>query len=370
MTLTRRDFLSKARMAASGLGLAAALAACGGNATPTTAISGGTVPGSGTPGLRTPGGATPGGATPGGANKPSRKFSLGYLTLGWAGIEITHKLDLLKQRGWNTEWQSVGPINGLINAYASMQVELIDMAMVLAAQMYENGVPLTIFGTAVATLGAIVVREESPIKTVADLKGRKVGGIPGSATAQDVNASLRKVHGFDLFTDTQFVQATAPADLIGLMQKRDVEAGFVWEPITSQLKVNAAYRVLASQQELWEQASGTKTNQVHVVYVTTPEIAREYRALLADVNQCQAEVADLWRKKDPKAVDAIMQVTQLPKDVVEMALGQTNPLSGLTDEHIQTILAQLKLNRENGTILKSDIWLDPAKVSPDIFFKL
>jgi hypothetical protein len=65
-----------------------------------------------------------------------------------------------------------------------------------------------------------------------------------------------------------------------------------------------------------------------------------------------------------------MRVTELPKDAVEMALGQTSPLHGLTDEHIQTILAQLKLNRENGTILKSDIWLDPAKVSPDLFFRL
>jgi hypothetical protein len=68
-------------------------------------------------------------------------------------------------------------------------------------------------------------------------------------------------------------------------------------------------------------------------------------------------------------VDVVMRVTTLPKEVVDMALGQISPLHGLTDEHIQTILAQLKLNREHGTILKSDIWLDPAKVSPDLFFR-
>jgi ABC-type nitrate/sulfonate/bicarbonate transport system substrate-binding protein len=347
MVLTRRDLLGKAGLAAGGLGLAALLGACGANTTPSAATSGA--------------------ATPGGATRPARAFSFAYLTLGWAGIEVTQKLDLLTRRGWTIDWQPVGPINGLVNAFASGQVDLIDMAMVLAAQMYESGTPLTIFGASVATLGSIVVPKDSPITQVTDLRGRKVGGIPGSATVQDINASVRKVHGFDLFTDTQFVQATAPADLSALLQKRDVEAGFVWEPITSQLKVSAGYRVLASQQELWEQASGTQGSQVHVVYLTTPQLAREFKALVSDINQAQAEVADLWQNKDPKAVDAIMQVTQLPKEVVEMALGQTRPLHGLTDEHIRTILAQLKLNREHGTILKSDIWLDPARVSPDLF---
>jgi hypothetical protein len=42
---------------------------------------------------------------------------------------------------------------------------------------------------------------------------------------------------------------------------------------------------------------------------------------------------------------------------------------GLTEANIDTMLAQLKHNREFGTLLKSDIWLNPdQKVRDDLFF--
>ncbi len=80
-------------------------------------------------------------------------------------------------------------------------------------------------------------------------------------------------------------------------------------------------------------------------------------------------MADLWQRRDPAAIDAIMQVTQMPKEVVELALNHSTPLHGLTDEQVQTMLAQLKHNREHGTILKSDLWLDPAKAKDALFFR-
>lgn len=49
---------------------------------------------------------------------------------------------------------------------------------------------------------------------------------------------------------------------------------------------------------------------------------------------------------------------------------ETTPLHGLTDDQIQTMLAQLTLNREYGTILKSDLWLDPARVRDELFFRV
>lgn len=343
MAVTRREFLCKAGLAAGGLGLGTLIGGCG--ARP---------------------GATPAAPTAA-ATRPARAFKFAYLTLGWAGTEVIHKLDLLARRGWDIEWQSVGPISGVVNAFASGQVSLADMSVTIAAQMHENGVKLKIVGAAVATLGAIVVPNDSPIGTVPDLRGRKLGGIPGSTTMQDINASVRKVHGVDLFTDSRFVQATAPPDLANLLLKGDVEAGVVWEPVTSQLSLTGRFRPLATQQELWERASGVPGRQVHVVYLTTPELAREFTSLVTDINQAQAEVADLWRRKDPAAIEAIVQVTQLPQDVVELALGQTTPLHGLTDEHIRTMLAQLTLNRQYGTLLKSDLWLDPAKAREALF---
>lgn len=299
-----------------------------------------------------------------------RTFKFAYLTLGWAGTEVIHKHDLLKARGWNVEWQLVGPISGLVNAFASGQADIIDMSAVIAAQMYEGGVKLKIFGAGVGTLGSVVAPKDSPIKTAADLKGKKIGGIPGGTTTQDINASIRKVYGFDVFQDTQFVQAGAPPDAANLLTQGQVDAILIWEPTTTQLVLGGQNRVVATQQELWEQATGSKQTQVHVIYLTTPEIAQNFRSLLSDINEAQRHVAELWPKKDPKAVEAIMSVTQLPKEVVEAALDKTKPLYGLNDEIINTTLEQLKFNREHGSILKSDVWNDPATLKDELFFRV
>ena len=222
----------------------------------------------------------------------------------------------------------------------------------------------------VDTLSYVVIPKDSPINSEPELKGKKVGGIPGGTTTQDINASIRKIHHFDILKDTKFIHATEPPDAANLLIKGDVDALLIWEPTTSQLVVEDKFRVLATQQELWEQASGSKQTQVHVIYLTTPQIADQFRPLLVDINAAQREAADLWKKKDPKAIEAIMAVTQMPQPVVELALGKTTPLAGIDDAMIDTMLTQLKFNREFGTLLKSDVWNDPQAVRDQIFLKV
>jgi len=301
------------------------------------------------------------------AQGAGRTFKIPVLTLSWAGIELFDVLGLLKERGWNIEWTPVGPISGVVNAFSSGQADITPMSALLAAQMYEQGVPLRIFGTAVGSLGSLVVRKNAGIASVLDLKGRKLGGIAGSTATQDINASVRTVYEFDLLKDTQFVQATAPADLANLIQRGDVEAAILFEPITSQIVHFGAATVLATQQELWEQASGSQETQVHIVYMAQPQLVTEHPQLLADLNDAQREVAELWKKKDPRLVNAFVEVTTLPSDVVEMTLDATTPLWGLQPETIDTFLAQMQFNREHGTILQSDVWKDPATVKQELF---
>jgi ABC-type nitrate/sulfonate/bicarbonate transport system substrate-binding protein len=310
-------------------------------------------------------------ATAAPATRASRTFKSAYLTLGWAGIEAIDALGLLKERGWNVEWQRVGPISGLVNAFSSGQADIIDMSAVIVGQMYEQGVKMNVFGAGVGTLGAVVAGKNSDIRSIAELKGKKVGGVPGGTTTQDINASIRKAYGFDVFKETQFVQGTAPPDVANLLTKGDVEAVLIWEPTTTQLTQAGTGTILATQQQLWEQASGSRSTQVHVVYLASPQITRDHPDLLADINAAQRQVADLWTNKDPKLIKAFTEVTQLPESVVQEALGRTTPLFGLRDDTINTILQQLQFNRQYGTILESDVWSgDTAKIRNELFVRV
>lgn len=297
-----------------------------------------------------------------------RTYRFAYLQLGWAATEIIHQEKLLEKRGWRIEWQTVGPISGLVNAFASGQADIIDMSVIIAGQMHESGVPLKIFGTAVGVLGAVVVPTNHPARELPDLRGKKVGLIPGGTTTQDINASSRVVYGFDVVTETQAITATAPPDLAALLRKGDVEAILIWEPVTSALIRTGEYRILVHQQELWERATGSTILPVHVVYLTKPELAEQCPNLLADINDAQREAYEIWQNQPEVAQRAIVEITKLSPDEVAFAMSQTKQvLYGLTEAQIDTMLAQLRHNREHGTLLKSDIWYNPGQLKQQLF---
>jgi ABC-type nitrate/sulfonate/bicarbonate transport system substrate-binding protein len=297
-----------------------------------------------------------------------RTFKAAYLRLGFGGIEVTHQLGLLERKGWQIEWTAVDQISALVNVFSSGQVDIVDMAATIVGQMYEQGVKLRVFGAGVGTLGALLLGANSSVQSVPELRGRRVGGLPAGTTTQDINATVRKIHGLDLLTDTQFVPSTTVPDVVNLLTRGDVEAAFVWEPTTTQLVRSGVGRVLATQQGLWEQASGSQATEVHVVFMAAPPIVDEYPELLRDINEAQAHVAELWKQRDAQAVTAMQQVTTLPPEIIEEAFGRTSPLAGLDNQLIDTFLAQLRFNREYGTALQTDVWTqDAARVRNELF---
>jgi hypothetical protein len=65
----------------------------------------------------------------------------------------------------------------------------------------------------------------------------------------------------------------------------------------------------------------------------------------------------------------MVDVTKLPKDVIDVAHKETvRMLSGLPDEQVETLIAQLKINKEFG-FLKSDIWEQPDRIRREFFYR-
>ncbi|OLB13266.1 MAG: hypothetical protein AUH18_02590 [Candidatus Rokubacteria bacterium 13_2_20CM_69_10] len=103
-----------------------------------------------------------------------------YLRLGWSATEIIQQEKLLEKRGWKVEWSVIDPIPGLVNAFAASHADVIDMSTVLAGRMFEQGQKVQIFGVTTGPTTYILVPTDSSIRDVPDLKGKKLGAIPGS----------------------------------------------------------------------------------------------------------------------------------------------------------------------------------------------
>jgi len=299
------------------------------------------------------------------------KVRLAYLQLGWAATEIIHKEDLLGKRGWSAEYSVVAGAPGpLLNQLAAKNVDAIDMSFALAAKAFEDGVPLKVTGVATAVLGAIVARKDAGLARVEDLKGRKVAAIVGTSTFFDIRALILKGYGFDLSKDTQIVTATAPPDMVTLLGKKDVDAIIAWQPITDSVVFRGEGVYLAKQIDLWRKATGRPSGfPVHVCYLASTEFIQKNPAFPRDLNEAQKDAVDIWYNHPARAMEIVAEVTKLPKDVVAVAHRETvRMLSGLPEEQVETLVVQLKINKEFG-FLKSDIWDNPDRVRREFFHR-
>ncbi|MGE5340681.1 MAG: ABC transporter substrate-binding protein [Candidatus Omnitrophota bacterium] len=81
-------------------------------------------------------------------------------------------------------------------------------------------------------LSSFVVLKESGIKTLKDLKGKKIGSFPGPTAITFGKMVLEKI-GIDPLKDVDFVELAAPTHLSAL-ESKTVDALFTYEPIATQ----------------------------------------------------------------------------------------------------------------------------------------
>jgi sulfonate transport system substrate-binding protein len=91
----------------------------------------------------------------------------------------------------------------------------------------------------------VVVAKDSPIKTVADLKGKKVAFNKGSDVHWFIVALLRK-HGLD-YGDIQ-PTFLAPADARAALERQAIDAWAIWDPFLSAAQSQGNARLLADAQ--------------------------------------------------------------------------------------------------------------------------
>ena len=128
----------------------------------------------------------------------------------------------------------------------------------------------------IASLGgsenAIIVPEASPIKTLADLKGRKIAFGKGSSAHSLLLAALEKAGV--AFSDIEPVYL-APADATAAFARGSVDAWSIWDPYLALAELKENVRVIAFDKDV---------HKPNAFYIAGSDFVERHPALVAKLN--------------------------------------------------------------------------------------
>lgn len=143
------------------------------------------------------------------------------------------------------------------------------------------------------TAQAILVKADSPLKTLADLKGRKVGFAKAAGVHYLLLAALEKA-GLS-FKDIEPAYLT-PADGRAAFERGAIDAWVVWDPFLSAAQRQSGARVLAD---------GTGLASYQRYYLASTRFARQQPEVLG-VLYSELEKTGRWVKQNPREAAALL----------------------------------------------------------------
>ncbi|MFJ4144531.1 aliphatic sulfonate ABC transporter substrate-binding protein [Pseudomonas sp. NPDC089734] len=177
----------------------------------------------------------------------------------------------LNKKGISVSWHEFPSGLPLLESLNVGNVDLsADVADTVPVFAQAAGARLTYFAQEAASPSAqaIVVRNDSPLRTLADLKGRKVAVTKAAGSHYLLIAALTRA-GLK-FTDIEPAYLT-PADGRAAFENRKVDAWVAWEPFLSSVQRQLPTRTLAD---------GTGLAEYKRYYLTTTPYANSHPEVL------------------------------------------------------------------------------------------
>ena len=171
----------------------------------------------------------------------------------------------------------------------------------------------------------IVVPKDSPIKTLADLKGKRIGFTKGSSANNFTIAALEKA-GLT-YTDITPVYLNPP-DAGPAFANGGIDAWAIWDPYFAIAEAKQNARVLVNARDV------VKSNSF---YIANGDFARDRGPVLRQVVDVLAETA-LWAEAHRDSVaQSLAEVTGIPLDIQTIAANRSSFAIGpITDDIVET----------------------------------
>jgi sulfonate transport system substrate-binding protein len=170
----------------------------------------------------------------------------------------------------------------------------------------------------------IVVPENSPIKTLADLKGKRVGFAKGSSAHNTTVAALEKA-GL-AYTDITPV-TLGPADAVAAFAGGNIDAWAIWDPYLA-LAENGKVRVIAWSKDVQESNS---------FFLANKDFTGKHADIVALLNQTFAAEGKWAAEHRAEVATSLREATGVDKDATTRAVDRSQyAVTPITDKIVAT----------------------------------
>lgn len=183
---------------------------------------------------------------------------------GLAQSQVQIVLDVLKTQGMDrkrdilVESRTYPTLDAVFTAIRVAQVDIGSGGWTAIAQFRSRNIPVVMFmpvGRGVSL--DVMVRKDSPLRTLADLADRKIGSFAGaSGTATVLLRVLTKnYYGYDP-AETGRLQFAGPGLLPTLVERGELDAALMFDPVASRSLLSGKFRSLGNLSDIYREKVG------------------------------------------------------------------------------------------------------------------
>src|ERR1700761_8581943 len=260
-----------------------------------------------------------------------------------------------KKYGIAAAYRGSPTLGGLFTAIRGKDVDIGFGGWTAIAQFRGKGLPVTmIFPVGRGVTVDVIVPTASPIKSIDDLKGKKVGSFAGAAGTATVlfRVIASKFNGFDP-GKTGDMQFAGPGLLPALLDKGEIEAAVMFDPLAAKLEGSGKYRSIGNLADAYK--AGTGDDFLWIGYSTNDDFMKAQPEALTNFTRAWLEAVD-YVKTHPEVFDAYGEKYGL--DPAAVALLRQRVLADYTTTWNEAGIAALKRFAEMANDVMGSGYLD------------
>lgn len=258
-------------------------------------------------------------------DKMPKKIRLGYFQVPNDEL-IAMSENLFEKIGCEVETIEFNSGKDVNNALASNSIDLGYMGTVPAASGIASGLNYEVcwMHAVLNDIECLIVKNDSKIASVKDLKGKKIAVVIGSTSHYSLLSAMKKE---GLSENDVTILNGSPVEINAMWQRGDVDAAYIWEPTLSNFKEDGTIIFTGKD----GQNIGALTGTVEVV---NKDFGKKYPKAVSEYIKVLVKAQEMYKENKDKVLSDVAKRLEITDEEAQTQLEGSTWLS--VDEQLSS----------------------------------